>query len=270
MHSWSLVPPFTADGRGNKLKRFAIRDHKGDTEAMLMLCGPDEVAAQIVAIAADRCRPKRLTEKGQKNWTHAFHFPEGVSQDVAELCDNLTDWLTIPQSQNIDLSLSLDWYKQPGDDDDLVLTRAGQLISWTKYAKYPQGSSSRQARKDLLTTLAGMIEDHPLLAGAEVVSSPPGSKGDGTSFGEQLGRDVAAKAGRRFVPMNGPARAPQKEEIIRDVRDDFNLTEVVHGPVLLVDDVFHTGVTLESAALAARRAGATSVVALTAARTLRK
>ena len=87
---------------------------------------------------------------------------------------------------------------------------------------------------------------------------------------EQLGRDVAAKAGRRFVPMNGPARAPQKEEIIRDVRDDFNLTEVVHGPVLLVDDVFHTGVTLESAALAARRAGATSVVALTAARTLRK
>lgn len=270
MNSWFRIPPFTADGRGNKLKRFVIRDYKGDADAVLMLCGPDEVAAQIEAVAHDRYRPKTLTEKGREKWTHALYFPEGVPQRVADLCNDLTEWLTIPQSQSIDFSLSFDWYKQPGDDGDLVLTRAGQLISWTKYAKYPQGSSSRQARKDLLEALAGMIESHPLLAAAEVVSSPPGSNGDGASFGEHLGSDVAAKTRRRFVPMNGPARAPQKEEIVRDVRDDFDLTEVVHGPVLLIDDVFHTGVTLESAARAARRAGATSVVTLTAARTLRK
>lgn len=265
-----FLPPFTSDGRGNKLERYRIQDHNGEAGALLLLCGPDEVADQVILLAEGAFKNVRLGEKSRKKWTHGFFFPDGVPQEVADLCNNLTEWLSIPNSPDIDISLSLDWYKQPNDDGELVHTPAGTLIYRTKYATEPTWSSSRQARRDLLAAMSDLIVAHPLFAVAAVISSPPGSKGDGQSFGEQLGRDVAARVGLPFVPMHGPARAPQKEEIVRKVRDDFELNEVVRGSVILIDDVFHTGVTLESAARAARRAGASVVLALTAARTLRK
>lgn len=263
-------PPFSRDGRGNKLENFKISAYKGETDTALMLCGPEEVVAQVMAVANGACVTKTLTEKGKEKWTDALYFPDGVPQEIVDLCENLTDWLTIPSSESIDFSLSLDWYKQPGNNGDLVNTPAGKLISYTKYATDPTWPSSRRARIELLGALSDLIATHPLYAEAAVVTSPPGSKGDGQSFGEKLGRDVADKAGFPFAPMNGPARSPQKEEIARDVRGDFVLSAVVDGPVIIVDDVFHTGVTLESAALAARRAGASHVLTLTAARTLRK
>lgn len=265
-----FFPTFSADARGNKLKSFEVRDYKGEKNAILLLCGPEEVAAQVISVSNGSCTPKSLTDHRKQTWTHAFYFSKGVPSWIVDLCDALKELLTIPNSPNLDLSMSLDWYKQPGDEGDLENTRAGQLINWTKYAKYPQGSSSREAWSELVNDMAAAIDGHPMFSAAVAVSSPPGSNGDGTSFGERLGRSVAAKAGKPFVLMKGPARAPQKEEIVREVRRDFELSEVVRGPVVLVDDVFHTGVTLESAGLAARRAGATGVMALTAARTLRK
>ncbi|QIR70709.1 phosphoribosyltransferase [Kocuria sp. KD4] len=264
------IPPFIPDNRGNKQERYRILDHNGEADALLLLCGPDEVADQVREFAGRAFKNVRLGEKSSKKWTHGFFFPDGVPQDVADLCENLTEWLSIPTSPSLDISLSLDWYKQPNDDGELVHTPAGTLIYRTKYATEPTWSSSRQARRDLLTAMSGVIGTHPLFAQAAVISSPPGSKGDGQSFGEKLGPDVATKTGLPFVAMHGPARPPQKEEIVRDVRDDFELSEVVRDPIILIDDVFHTGVTLESAARAARRAGATAVLALTAARTLRK
>lgn len=265
-----FFPPFSADARGNKLKSFEVRDYKGETNAILMLCGPEEVAAQVISVSNGSCKAKSLTDVGKQTWTHAFYFSKGVPTQVTELCHALGELLSIPNSPSLDLSMSLDWYKQPDDEGDLEHTRTGQLIFWTKYAKYPQGSNSRKAWSELVTDMAAAIGRHPMFSAAVAVSSPPGSSGDGTSFGERLGRSVAAKAGKPFLVMKGPARAPQKEEIVRDVRSDFELSEPVQGPIVLVDDVFHTGVTLESAGLAARRAGSTSVMALTAARTLRK
>lgn len=235
-----------------------------------MLCGPKEVADQVISVSNGSCKPKTLSDLGKRRWTHAFYFSDGVPSQVVDLCDALCELLTIPSSPSIDASMSLDWYKQPDDEGDLENTRAGQLINYTKYALYPQGSSSRKAWRELVNDMAATIDEHPMLSAAVAVTSPPGSAGDGTSFGERLGRSVAAKVDKPFVSMNGPARDPQKEEVARDVRDDFELSEDVGGPVVLVDDVFHTGVTLESAGLAARRAGATGVMALTAARTLRK
>ncbi|NYD67881.1 hypothetical protein [Agromyces atrinae] len=264
-----LFPPFAADGRGNKLTKYEICDDD-DSGSELKLCGPDEVAAQIIAVAGDTCVDRQLDDKGRLKWTHALHFPEGVPQEIEDLCEILTNWLSIPNRADLDLSLSLDWYKQPDDEGELVHTPTGELIYRTKYAKEPTWSSSRQARRELLNAMVRAVDTHPMLAAADVISTPPGSNGDGTSFGEILGREIAERAGRPFVPMSGPPRAQQKEEVAREVRNDFSLTEVVRGPLLLIDDVFHTGVTMESAARAARRAGASHVFALTAARTLRR
>lgn len=264
------IPPFLPDSRGNKLEVFEVRDHGEYSDSLLLLCGPDEVAAQVRLSAGDDLKDVKLGPESRKKWTHAFFFSDGVPQEIIALCEHLTQWLSIPCDPNIDIALSLDWYKRPDDSGELVLTEAGRMIQWTKYAAYPNGSSSRQARKDLISALAETIQTHPALSMADVVTSPPGSKGDGTSFGERLGRDVAAEAGKRFVPTSGPAREAQKEEAGHDVREDFEFGKASPGVVLVVDDVFHTGTTLESTALATRRAGASHVLALTAARTIRR
>lgn len=265
-----VIPPFNRDNRGNKLDSFAVRTLKGKPGAALVLCGPCEVFEQIRSVADGTCVVKSLTEKGKEKWTHALYFEQGVPQSILNLCEDLQRWLSVPSSTSIDFSLSLDWYKRPDDNGDLVHTASGTLIYHTKYATNPDWSSSKRARRDLLTAMAEVIAGHPLFNEASAVTTPPGSKGDGRSFGELLGRDVAKRAGLPFVPMHGPARPPQKQEAARQARDDFELSAVVNGPIVLVDDVFHTGLTLESAARAARRAGATAVLALTAARTLRK
>jgi len=264
------IPLFQYDSRGNKLERYEVRDHGDYPNSLLLLIGPDEVADQVRLSAGKALKEVRLGPKSRKRWTHAFFFSRGVPQEIVTLCGHLTEWLSIPCSSNIDITLSLDWYKQPDDSGDLAVTTAGKMIAWTKYAPYPNGSSSRRARRDLIDALGQAINAHPVLAAAAVISTPPGSKGDGSSFGEVLSREVAASVGKRFISTSGPAREPQKEEGAHDVRLDFQFSEIVSGAVLLVDDVFHTGSTLESTAVAARRAGAPEVLALTAARTIRR
>lgn len=264
------LPPFIPDHRGNKLQSFKIRDYKDKPGNILMLCGPEEVAGQLQAIGGAACVAKELTDKGKEKWTHALYFEDGVPQDIAALAGRLEQWLSIPNSPSLNLCMSVDWFKQPDGNGELVVTDMGRRINYTKYAKYPNGSGSRQARGELYDAMTDFVNSHPVYATTRIVTSPPGSKGDGNSFGERLGREIARRTGKTFVETTGPARAEQKEEVGRDVRDDFEFSTAVGERVLIVDDVFHTGVTLESTARAVRRAGATEVIALTAARTLRK
>ena len=71
--------------------------------------------------------------------------------------------------------------------------------------------------------------------------------------------------------MTAPGERPeQKEAAERDLSEEFTLSQRINERILIIDDVFHTGATLDAAAKAARRAGAPEVITLTAARTLRK
>ncbi|WOQ17590.1 hypothetical protein [Raineyella sp. W15-4] len=206
MRASFTISPFLPDGRGNKLERFEVRDHGNYSDSLLLLCGSDEVAGQVRLSVDNDLENVILGPKSSKKWTHAFFFPKGVPQEIITLCEHLTEWLTIPCSPGIDITLSLDWYKQPGNSGELVLTEAGKLIQWTKYAAFPDGSSSHQARKDLMAALGETIRIHPVLSAAVVATSHPSSKGDWASFGERLDCDVAARVGKRFVPTSGLTR----------------------------------------------------------------
>jgi predicted amidophosphoribosyltransferase len=147
----------------------------------------------------------------------------------------------------------------------------GRCINYTKYAPYPNGSGSVAARRQLHTAMADFINRHPVYGTTRFVTSPPGHKADGHSYGERLGRSIAQKTGKTYIEMTALGeRAEQKETSQRDLSDEFSLIQTIGERILIIDDVFHTGATLDAAAKAARRAGATEVITLTAARTLRK
>lgn len=264
------MPESIPDSRGSKLMRYEIQNEEDGPGSFLMLDAVEPITRQLLEVAGTDCVEDPLDDEEQEEWTGAFRFNGDVPEEMVYLCENLKSWLTIPNRVGIDLTLSLDWYTQSGDSDELDHTPTGRLIHHTKHAPHPEWSHSREDRQILLRLLSDAIVGHPLLEAASSISSPPGSKGDGASFGERLGRDVAKKTGKNFIPMRGPAREQQKEVIVREVRNDFELSRKVDGPIILVDDVYHSGATMESAAAASRRAGANSVMALTAARTIRK
>lgn len=234
-----------------------------------MLKGPDEVVEQILLTSDPACKRLRLRESAKKRWTHGLYFRGGVPEETLELCEDLSSWLSIPTTENVDISLSLDWYKKIDSSGDLKDTDIGELVHFRKYTPYPNSNTASKQMNELVDLLSEAIQAHPLYANADFISTPPGHKGDGSSFGELLGSSVARKTKKDFVRMQGPVRPQRKEGSVALVRDDFSLQQVVPGTLILIDDVFRSGTTLESAARAARRAGASQVLTLTAVRTLR-
>lgn len=262
-------PPFSPDPRGNKLKKYKVaKTMAGDP--VVLLCGPKEIADLLLAWYASSCSRISLSDKGAESWTDAIRFPSGVPDGLPDLLQRLQGWLTLSARPDVNLGTSIDWFKRADELGNLVNTDMGRRVNFTKYAPYPNGSSSRQARGELYDAMVDLVENHPVYASTRLVTSPPGSAGDGNSFGERLGRAVAQRTGKRYIVTTGPARPPQKEEGERVVRDDFVLSESVSERILVIDDVFYTGITLDATARAARRAGATEVITLTAARTLRR
>ncbi len=92
----------------------------------------------------------------------------------------------------------------------------------------------------------------------------------GFDHAELIARAVARHIGVTCRPLlrrgSGPPQTG-RTRVDRQAGPSFSARGIVHGPVLVVDDVATTGATLQAAARALRAAGATSVTALTVART---
>jgi ComF family protein len=89
-------------------------------------------------------------------------------------------------------------------------------------------------------------------------------------LGRHLGKPVLATALARVLPTN-PQTTLTRQERRRNLRRAFTLFRpeaIAERRILLVDDVFTTGTTLDECARVLRKAGAASVCALTLARTM--
>ena len=271
MNFFINMPAFIPDTRGNKLSAYEVRDAKNGNGQVLVVCCSDETAAQITALGAGICTEAELKDEAKKKWTHGYRFPGGVPAWFPDVLDLLSESVTLIERPGINMGMSVDWYHQPDEEGNLVRTDMGRRIAFTKHAPYPNGSGSRQAWRELIEAMVEFINRHPIYATTNFVTSPPGHKADGKSFGEQLARAVARAAGKTYIEMTAPGPRPeQKEAEERELSGEFTLTETISERIIIIDDVFHTGATLDAAMKAARRAGATEVITLTAARALRK
>lgn len=266
--------PYHRDSRAAKLQNSLIKPHSsGPGAEALLVCASAEIEAQILDVAGGRARIGRLNETAAKKFTAGFLFPAGVPADIRTLLEILDAHLTLNARSDVDIAMSLDWHKAENASGALINTQTGQWIQYTKYAPYPNGSSSREARRNLIRSFAAFIKAHPIYASSDFVTAPPGHLADGKSFGELLAQDVARAAGKPFVPMqaSGPRKELKSGETGQiDLSGQFSMSMRVHGRVLIVDDVYHSGATMDAAATTCRVAGASEVLVLTATRALRR
>lgn len=259
-----------SDTRGGKITNSEIRPLTGVDQALLLRCD-DWIAEQIDIIGGSACSRATLSDETKRTFNHGFRFSGPVPPEVRAAVAALTDALSMPAPPNVDVAVSLDWYKQPDDDGEIVNTTAGNWITWTKHALYPNGSNSRKARREMVAALVEFIQTHPLYANATAIVTAPGHKADGRGFGEILAREVASKVGIPYVESISPGgERPQQKETPQDLSDAFVVQGALNGVVIALDDVYHTGQSASAVALAARRAGAANVISLTVARTIRR
>lgn len=220
----------------------------------------------------DRFDKRPVPDARAAEYNTCLHWPSGFPPFAQELIEFLREGLVLPTDDDrIDLAMALDWYKVI--DPNLPSTEwentvPGQLVYKAKYWTSNPGIR-RAAAGELIDMLSAAIDRHPAYRAASHIVSVPGSKGDGVSVGEYIAEHVAEQTGKVLAKTMGPAREPRKGGgATSNLDGQFALQGMVDGASIVVDDVYRSGMTMRATALAARRAGASAVYGLAAAKTV--
>jgi adenine/guanine phosphoribosyltransferase-like PRPP-binding protein len=270
-----LLPPFIRDSRGNRLQKAATRKIRDSDHTRLYLSGPEEVAKQLVwALQGSGARQILLSDEQKRHWTHRIHVNGAIPEHASGLIELLKRVLTLTEREPLDVAIALDFYKDPESNEDPQKwkdTAAGSMVNAAKYY------GNLEALEDLAESLAQVIRQHPLYAGADYIVAVPGHKSDHTSFGERLAEAVAEKVNKPVVRPSTTheereaAKTREQGQGARSLEDEFAFDTSVRGRVLVVvDDVHRSGNTMVAIAGAAKAAGAVSVLGLAGAQTMRR
>jgi phosphoribosylpyrophosphate synthetase len=263
--------PVGWDSRGNRLRGFRVQTtaSRDPVWALLRCCSDvaEHLEETLAHLGATRSR-----DVDQSLWTHKVQWTGPYRSWQKKLLEVLEEALLVPAGADVDFVLALDFYKTPPDpengQDEWGWTEAGELIYRGKY--WNDVNAQKAAGRDLSDRLADVVRRHRLLAHADVVVSVPGTQ---HLFGERLAKSVAARSNKPLVRSlrKGPAHAPAKQGHADDQLEAYSIDASVNGKaVIIVDDVYRSGITMRSVASAARTAGATAVYGLVGARTMRK
>lgn len=204
-----------------------------------------------------------------RTYDYRFDWDMSVPNTVVACAELLKQVLTMGRLQHTTTALALDWYKNPPTEQEPFWsnTAAGELVYRAKY--WSEGQDARNARSDISTKMKAVIELHPTLAAIPTVVTVPGSKADFNSFGERLARHIASVTAKEVVQTltRSGAREPRKGGGEVALTGEFVMPNSLSGPVLIIDDVFMSGTSMDATALAARQAGATDVYGLAIAKT---
>jgi hypothetical protein len=255
------------DSRGNRLEKYravTIRRPSGDRHVINALCCTS-VARQLELVLAGR-NPRRVDPVGDGTWSHAVEYVGPFTTKVKSGLDLLQEVLTVPSSSDLDGVFALDFYKVPPTDEspEWTDTLAGGLVRRGKYW------SVFEAGRELADSLAALVRHHPYLTDASQVLAIPGTK---NTFGERLAGGVADRLSLPCVRASlppGTTLKPAKEGHESNTLRPYELARAVSNKVLIVDDVYRSGLSMRSLAAVAKAKGATAVLGVVGARTMRR
>ncbi|GAB38075.1 hypothetical protein GOSPT_025_01090 [Gordonia sputi NBRC 100414] len=121
----------------------------------------------------------------------------------------------------------------------------------------------------LVQALAEAVTRHPAYSSASTIISAPSSRVTGESLAESLSLGVAKATGKNLIFATCRPHEPRKGPNPPDLSGMISVKALINGSCIVLDDVLHTGHTLNETARAALRAGATSVYGLVGAKTMR-
>ena len=185
---------------------------------------------------------------------HAFRWA-----DVEKLVNRLGRLVLIGPPEGACPVLALDYHRvarKPGGKppERPLLTPVGRDVVAAKYHKTFHGSGDEVALAEQLATI---IDEHPAYASAFRVAAVPGSHHD---FSGELGKDVAKRTNKAFVLLKARADSSKADPRFTVV----DPARVKNKTVILLDDVYRQGRTLQAAAAALLNEGAKEVLGLTA------
>lgn len=271
---WPAVFP---DSRGNKLERYRfLRTKPVGDDAMywwLVAAAAEEVAEALLAALPEPVMQADTSKTIDGRWSHEWRFgaptaPSAEGEQVEQVCDLLSQVLTLTRSPELDHAIAGDFYKIPPDEEagrGWENTEFGELVHRAKYYSDPEQT---QAGVELCDRLADIVRGHPLLRRATKVVVTPSTK---TGTSERMGNGLARRLGLETITATkvggsmGEAKAG---------RSTYELdTYEIHGDalsehVLIVDDVYKSGVTMRSIAQALKDKEPLSIMGIVGARTM--
>ena len=197
--------------------------------------------------------------------------------EALALLELLTGVLALPCGGSLDFAIALDWFNKIVDGAVADLTDLADLVHRAKHLYVPLGDAEnlKQVGEALVGELAEFVGQHPLLKTVDAIAAPPGHDPSVLSFGSRVAAGVAQRRRIRLVRCTAPQerRAPARS-LAFSARADalggrFRCPEDVSGQrILIVDDVYASGATVEETARALRASGASEVVSIAAIRTM--
>jgi adenine/guanine phosphoribosyltransferase-like PRPP-binding protein len=259
---WTRMMRGEALSQGNRLKEFELGT-AGDSLRQVILLGSCKDVAN--AINRSLLDPTSIVNEGPGSWPYCIN---AEIRDPVELTDLLTlfrEILTLTRTEGLDEAFALDFHTDPGSETGGIFNRTaiGELALQGKYR------SNREAGSALADRLSQVALAHPRLRQTTVVVSVEGTN---NTFGEQLAGGVARRMNVPFIRAHWtekpktPAKDGRANLELQNctIDGDFN-----DDSVLIVDDMWRTGVSLKSVAAQARAMGADEVFGLCCTRTLR-
>lgn len=221
--------------------------------------------SQIEPLLIDRDAER----SGDRTGTPSYVLRAGMDGELRNALDLLATVQSVGRSpKGVTHCIALDLYKTPDDGSDPSTwpnTEAGELVSKSKYR------GDYTAFKELTSRMATVVTDHPMFAASDLVLTIPGRLANGKSHGERLAMAVAALVDKTCLLTKATyVERDAAKEGFRLESGHVEIPGAVEGmSILIIDDVMRSGNSLGVIAQGALSMGATSVLGLVAAKTLR-
>ena len=214
-------------------------------------------------------------------WESEFTTPiTRVSNNkLVEFLNLLNQSVTILDCADESHALGLHHLYHPNDDPDEsdVRKRTELGVLMKKAKSYDTDSGDEVAASELAALMVSWVKAHPRYSRASfIISAPPGD----TSKKYDLPRMIVSHLSKAFGfgiinCQSKPLEQPQKSiEELDDLKSNISGNFLVAGglynrDVVIIDDIYRSGATINELTRACREAGAKSVLSLTGTKTAR-
>jgi hypothetical protein len=259
----------------HQIERFDVQD-AGNNNIVILVSGPQLYKAILERAFAGYYFSRTFDDRyGRFDWgTYVYNIDPPARQPVVDLLDLLTTSIFI--EDDLTESFSLDFHTR-FVVGGYVRTETGQLVYEAK--PYGPGSGSRTKADELADRMLSFTQQHPSYRNADViVAVPPSNPNKRFDLPTHLVARLSASLGKPNVSnwiRKVRATKPMKDcgtiqEKIDNVRGAFAPTPEAEFPgkkILLVDDIYQSGFTMNEVGRAVFAAGATYVFGLAATKT---
>lgn len=270
--------------KSHRIQRFAILNEKisegfSGSETMILVKGGEDYAALLrrafPGISFDGPYPD---DSSEFDWFLIAYTTDEQQADVATLLGVLTSVLRI--KDGLDECFALAQHMVLTESGGFARTSVGQTVREAKPYDTGWNAGSKQQAVKLAAMLHDFVRAHPTYARAPLVAAVPASNPDKRfDLPTFLVEQVAAATGKEnATPAIRKARTtrPMKDcatlaEKAANIKDAFviDATRLAGKSVVLIDDIYHTGTSINELGRLLRAGGAQAVFGLTLTKTIR-